>query len=148
MVITTRAATKADTDFARRIHHHAYREVVERQFGVWNEDRQNEFFETSWSSGKSSCRMLVCDGISCGYVMIDHLDDCIHLRELVVAPDFQHRGIGTHVLQETMNLARARGVAVRLSALNENRALGLYSKLGFKESARTETHTLMEWYYS
>jgi ribosomal protein S18 acetylase RimI-like enzyme len=80
--------------------------------------------------------------------MIDHLDDCIHLRELVVAPDFQHRGIGTHVLQETMNLARARGVVVRLGALNENRVLRLYSRLGFKESARTETHTLMEWYYS
>jgi hypothetical protein len=35
--ITTRQAAAADTDFAREAYHAAYRDVVERQFGPWDE---------------------------------------------------------------------------------------------------------------
>jgi hypothetical protein len=34
--ITRRRATAADTAWARRVHHAAVRDVVERQFGTWD----------------------------------------------------------------------------------------------------------------
>lgn len=40
-----RPAVPADTHFARRVHHAAYREVVERQFGSCNEEQQDRFLE-------------------------------------------------------------------------------------------------------
>ena len=32
-----REATESDREYARRVHHLAYREIVERQFGEWDE---------------------------------------------------------------------------------------------------------------
>ncbi|MCH8057202.1 MAG: hypothetical protein IIB78_04955, partial [Proteobacteria bacterium] len=44
-----RRARESDREFARQTHHAAYREVVERQFGPWDEVLQNSFFEADWN---------------------------------------------------------------------------------------------------
>jgi hypothetical protein len=46
--ITTRQAAAADTDFAREAYHAAYRDVVERQFGPWDEAAQDAYFTADW----------------------------------------------------------------------------------------------------
>ena len=45
MNVTRRPAREPDTEFARQIHHLAYRDVVERQFGPWVEADQDNFFQ-------------------------------------------------------------------------------------------------------
>ena len=71
-------------------------------------------------------------------------DVCI-IRELVILPEFQNRGIGSAILRASMDHAARRGMAVRLEALRENRALKLYERLGFREYGRNRTHIQMEW---
>ncbi len=44
-----------------------------------------------------------------------------------------------------MARAQARTVPVVLRVLKESYAVSLYSRLGFREYDRTETHILMEW---
>lgn len=48
-----RPATDADTEFARGVHHLAYRNVVERQFGEWDVVRQDQFFANDWAGEAS-----------------------------------------------------------------------------------------------
>ena len=43
-MIDRRTATSEDFELARSIHHRAYRDVVLRQFGAWNEEEQDQFF--------------------------------------------------------------------------------------------------------
>jgi GNAT superfamily N-acetyltransferase len=143
MKITTRPATDADTDFARTAHHLAFRDPVERQFGPWDEAQQDAFFQKDWDSIEHD--ILLCDGVPCGIVSVDEFQDYLHVRQLVVHPLFQRRGVGTTFLLGIMDAAAARDIPVKLGTFQNNTAVEFYRKLGFTEFGRTETHILMEW---
>jgi len=143
MRLTNRPALPSDAGFARHAHHAAYHDVVVRQFGSWDQPLQDEFFDKDWATGQF--QILQCDGAPCGYISVVDHPDCVHVRELVVLPEFQGRGIGTAVLRETIEHARARWVPVKLGVLHRNQAINLYRRVGFTECGRTETHVLMEW---
>ena len=143
MNILRRPAAIDDTDFARSVHHRAYRDVIERQYGPWDEPTQDRLFAAAWSAVQHE--IVLCDDARCGYTHIENRDDCIYLRELVIDPDFQGRGIGTHILQNVIQQATLKSVPVRLRTHVTNRAVNLYLRMGFRETARTESHVLFEW---
>jgi ribosomal protein S18 acetylase RimI-like enzyme len=143
MSVTRRPATDSDADFAREAHHKAYHDVVVRQFGAWDESAQDSFFNKDWSSAEHE--ILLCDGAPRGYVSVEEYPDYIHVRELVVPPEYRGRGIGSSFLSLVLEQATARQVPVRLGVLHENHAASLYRRLGFREYDRTETHILMQW---
>jgi ribosomal protein S18 acetylase RimI-like enzyme len=143
MEIGRRPATETDRDLARRVHHEAYRDAVERQFGRWVEAEQDRFFAAAWVAARHE--IVLCDGQPCGYVCVEECADDVHVRELVIMPEFQGRGIGTALLGEALERARGRGVPVRLGTFHHNRAAELYRRLGFREVGRTRSHILMEW---
>jgi CubicO group peptidase (beta-lactamase class C family) len=143
MRVTRRPAVESDWELFRRCHHAAYREAAERQFGPWDEARQDRFAASNWR--EASFEILLCDGQPCGYTCVEELGDHLHVREIVVHPDFQNRGVGSTVLHGTIDRARARGVPIRLGTFVVNRAADLYRRLGFQETGRTATHILFEW---
>ena len=137
--LSRRAASAADRDWARAVHHAALREVVERQFGVWDEPLQDRFFACEWVA--APFEVVAWDGRPCGYVCVEDRPGDVHLRELVIAPDHQNRGIGTAIVEDAIERARRRRVPVVLQALHQNRAIALYRRLGFVPTGRTTTHT-------
>jgi ribosomal protein S18 acetylase RimI-like enzyme len=143
MDVSRRLATFADTDFALRVHHRAYRDIIERQYGDWNVADQDKFFMGAWSAAAHD--IVFCDGVRCGYTCIEDRDREIYIRELVIDPDYQGRGIGTRLIKDVFADSSARGVPVRLQTQTLNRAATLYRRLGFRETDRTETHIRMEW---
>lgn len=140
--LTRRPATEEDTEFARLAHHLAYRDVVERQFGSWDDAAQDAFFYRDWSAG--GFEILELNGEPCGYVAVDDRSDDVVVREVVILPSHQSRGLGSQVLRETIEHAHGRGVPVRLGALRANRAVGLYRRMGFQETEGSATHIGME----
>jgi ribosomal protein S18 acetylase RimI-like enzyme len=143
MTISKRPATIADTDFARSVHHRAYRVVIERQYGTWDESAQDKLFAAAWSAADHE--IVLCDEARCGYTSIENRDDCFYLHELVVDPDFQGLGIGTHILRQVIEQAILKRISVRLRTHVTNPAANLYRRMGFQETARTESHVSMEW---
>lgn len=143
MVIESRKATEADTAFARETHHAAYHDVVVAQFSQWDAGAQDRFFENDWSNAEFD--ILLCDGEPCGYAAVEDRPDDVHVRELVIHPGFQNRGIGTAFLRGVMDRAAARGVPVRLGIFRLNRALRLYERLGFRVIDQTASHVILEW---
>ena len=138
-----RPAQDSDREFARQTHHAGYRDVVERQFGPWNEALQDRLFEEDWDPATKE--IIVADGEECGYFTVEYRADDIHVRELVINPRYQRRGIGTLLLQGLQEKASAATVPIRLGTFHRNEALQLYRRLGFREIGTTETHVLMEW---
>ncbi|HVM53234.1 MAG TPA: GNAT family N-acetyltransferase [Acidimicrobiales bacterium] len=137
-----RPATAADEDVARRIHHEAFREVVERQFGPWDDARQDEFFAAFWRTGEPM--VVEVDGAPCGYLGIAEADDVVTVQEIVLHPDIHGHGIGTELLEAIIERAAER--SIRLQVLFENhRARSLYERLGFTEIGHSTTHHLMQW---
>ena len=142
--ISTRPATEADTAFARSVHHEAYREVVERQFGGWDTAAQDRFFAADWQPAQME--VIVVDDVPCGYWAVEERAGDVHLRELVIHPNHQGRGIGSALLRRLQRRAADRGVPILLGTLLGNRAIALYERLGFQRTDRTETHVLMAWH--
>ena len=141
--IELRQAQESDRALAQEAHHAAYQEVVERQFGVWDESAQDRFFLAEWNPSKQE--VIVVDGQSCGYWVVERRAADFHLRELVIHPRFQGRGVGTWLVRRLQREATAAGLPVRLGTFHTNRAAVLYRRLGFEEIGSTDTHVLMEW---
>jgi ribosomal protein S18 acetylase RimI-like enzyme len=142
MSFKLRKATQEDFSFALRTHHAAYREVIVAQYGTWDQAAQDGYFERSWNANVTE--ILLCDGQACGYTVVEDRPDDLHVDELVIAPDFQGRGVGTTLLRTAIERAASRGVPVRLRTCHLNRACALYQRLGFREFGRTDTHVLLE----
>ena len=116
-----RRAEVADLEFARSTHHAAYRDVVERQFGPWDEAQQDAFFLTDW--GPERKEVILSGGEPCGYCVVERREDDIHVRELVIHPDHQGHGIGTWLLQELQREATDASIPIRLGTFHQNKAL-------------------------
>jgi GNAT superfamily N-acetyltransferase len=143
MIVSKRQATESDHQFVRSVHHRAYRDVVERQYGPWDEAEADRLFEAVWVA--AAHEIVLCDSVASGYCRIECRDDVIFVHELVIDPDFQGRGIGTRILESVFKDAVKRALPVRLQTHLVNRAANLYRRLGFRECGRTGTHILMEW---
>lgn len=141
--VTTRPACAADMEFAHSVHHQAYRDVVEQQFGAWDKEEQDRHFAENWAS--VTFEIVLCDGIPCGYTCIEDRQNDIHVRELVILPEFQNQGVGSSLLRAAMEHARGRDTPVRLGTFHVNRAANLYRRLGFQEVGQTDIHILFEW---
>lgn len=137
-----RPANESDRDAARRIHHDAYRAVVERQFGPWDEVTQDQFFADDWKG--AAFDVLLIDGVPVGYLSVEHRAVDVHVREIVLTPAVQGRGIGTEILREIIEQAEGRDVPVRLATFHQNRASALFQRLGFQVVGRTNTHVIFE----
>jgi GNAT superfamily N-acetyltransferase len=143
MKISLRLATSADTEFARVVHHSAYREVVTKQFGTWEERLQDGFFEKGWRPGES--QVIQVDGQDIGCLLQEIHDDYIQLVEVQILPHFQGRGIGSQIIERLIGDAAQRGIPLRLQVLKANRGQELYLRMGFVKTGETATHALMEY---
>ena len=81
-------------------------------------------------AGRSS---IVTAGISpVGRLLVDDRDGAIRLVDIAFLPEWQGRGIGTKLIRDLQAEAQERTVPMRLTVLPTNRALELYSRLGFQ----------------
>jgi GNAT superfamily N-acetyltransferase len=64
---------------------------------------------------------------------------------VALLPEHRGRGLGTALVKDLLEEARAAGKPVRLHALKEGRAAALYARLGFSALADEGPYALMEW---
>ncbi len=126
----------------RSLHERCFRDVVTSQFGQWDNDQQREFFDKKWNP--SNYQIIGVDNTDAGVISVFAHTDHVWLSEIQVDPAFQNRGLGSRVVQDIVDHARAENLPVRLQVLHKNRAKELYLRLGFQEVDRTETHVKME----
>ncbi len=142
--LTLRPATNEDTEFARIAHHEAYRDVIERQFGSFDETAQDEFFFKSWS-GNAGFQIINWGGQPAGYTRVEETPEYIYGHELVLLPEHQSKGIGSFLLNSWQENAKSKNIPLKLQVLKDNKAKELYERVGFVETGQTDTHYEMEW---
>ena len=142
--LSLKAATEKNVDFCRRVHHEAYRDVVVRQFGSWDESLQGKFFLHAWNPSTHDVIHVNEEPAGCLSRIV--LPDHIWIAEIQLLPVFQGRGIGTQILKQLMNEAARNSISVRLQVLKANdRALTLYQRLGLRATGESDRHFQMEW---
>lgn len=140
-IVKRPASSKEDREFARKAHHAAYQDVVIKQFGIWDEVLQDQFFDKAWSG--SAHEIVWCNEKRCGYFAAQENEYQIDIHEIVIIPEYQGLGIGTSILEYMLASAKLKNVPVYLQVLKENKAIELYKKLGFIELSQNTTHTKM-----
>lgn len=136
-------ANETDRTFASEVHRQAYREVVTRQFGQWDDEFQSAHFDDTWQSG--GFKVIYSGDQPCGYTKFTHDEHAITLHELVVLPLWQRHGIGSHILSQLQTEARQAALPITLKVLKESEAVNLYERFGFVTELENETHYQMSW---
>lgn len=139
----TRASTPGDRVFLHGLHHATYRDVVVRQFGIWDEQRQDESFVQTLSD--CEFRIVEVDGVPVGAIGVDERDDGVRLVELQILPTWQGKGLGSALLHDLMLDAKTKNKPIRLRVLRENRARSLYERNGFTVIEDAGHVYVMEW---
>lgn len=105
----------------------------------WKEQDYQRIFE---SSGRRLALVLEEGGKVCGFVVGHDLGEEWEIENVAVAGPARRRGLGTRLVGELLDRARARGVrSVYLEVRKSNRAArALYEKWAFVESGRRKAY--------
>jgi len=127
---TLRPATLADFDFLFALHSAAMRAYIEPIWG-WHEDWQLDYFREKFDSRQR--QIIQVEGQDVGVLVVEHRPDELYLGLIELLPGFQGRGIGTAIVHELIDQARADGLPLGLHVLRTNTpARKLYERLGLR----------------
>jgi ribosomal protein S18 acetylase RimI-like enzyme len=139
---TLRPVTEDDFGWLWTLKRRTMRTYVEQTWGVWDDGVQDIYFRQGFTPSK--LRIIVVDGRDAGRLEVERLDRELFLCGIELAPEFQHKGIGTAVIHDLAAEARASRVPLRLQVLKVNPAQKLYQRLGFQIVEETPTHLRMQ----
>ena len=142
MELKRRLAEESDKPFLWEANRRAYEDVVVRQFGQWDEDLQKRNFDEKWE--QADFEVVELAGERIGAIWTTDEGEYLRLREVFLLPDCQGSGIGTQLVKQELARARRQHKPLRLRVLRENRARGLYERLGFAVFSKAETTLWME----
>ncbi|UWZ82576.1 GNAT family N-acetyltransferase [Occallatibacter riparius] len=135
MDLRLRAYCANDFEFARGLYFQTMRWAIERIFG-WDQAFQEANFVEWFKPDEIS--IIVADGADVGWIQQRLDGEAIFLGSIYIAPAMQRKGIGTRVIQATLDLARLRHQVVTLAVMKINPALALYERLGFRFTHQDE----------
>lgn len=136
-----RLAERSDTERLCAIHEAAFRPLVEPRH-AWDPEVQRARVEGSWAEGRHE--VVVVAGEVVGQRIVDDRGDHVFLVRIMLDPRWQGRGLGAVLVRQVAAEAHARGLPLRLSVWDTNRARRLYARLGFAVTGQVEHRVQME----
>jgi len=124
------------------VHHAAYHDLVTAIWG-WDDPTQAGFVAEIVQH--PTFEIVELDGAPAGFISVTHGPDHDYLEMIALAPAARGRGVGSRLIRDRIDAATARGVPLRLTVLDGNRAQGLYRRLGFVVTSVEPPRTEMEW---
>lgn len=138
--ITLKPAGELDKEYFRSLNRRCYEEMVTKQFDPWDDEHQNQSFESKWPT--NNFQKIHVDNKLIGGIWFDKGREYRQLREIQIDPEFQNQGIGESLLiKQLAHSARP----IRLRVLFQNPAKHLDERLGFKVVDQNEHQYIMEW---
>ena len=131
---STRAEELAATDWSAE----QKRAFCRQQF-----DAQDTHYRAHYPTAEFS--ILERGGVAVGRLYVDRWAQEIRIMDIALLPEHRGAGIGTKLLQELQEEARAAGKALTIHVEKFNPALRLYERLGFKVREDKGVYLLMEW---
>jgi ribosomal protein S18 acetylase RimI-like enzyme len=89
--------------------------------------------------------VIQLDDVPVGRMYVHRMAQEYRLMEITLLPEYRGQGIGSALIRQVMDRARAEGVSVTLHVENYNRAYQLYRRMGFVDIGQNGVYTLLEW---
>ena len=136
---------------------------------VYASTRAEELLQTPWNDEQKTvfCRMqfvaqrthydkhypvppathdiIEHDGVPAGRLYVNRAEREILVVDIALAPEHRRFGIGTKLLRDLQDEARAAGKPLSIHVEKFNPARRLYDRLGFREVEDKGVYLLMEW---
>ncbi len=138
-----RAATPDDHSWLEDLRRQAYLELFIATWGSRDEDRHQRHFANFLKQGNIIIVQL--EQTDVGMLQIMESSDRIEISEIQLLPQYQGQGLGSKLLQDIVAKSHGQKKDVYLSlGLFNIKAYRLYSRIGFQEYRRSETHFYMK----
>ncbi len=111
---------------------------VEFQFGAQHDYYREQFPDASFD-------VVLVDDAAAGRLYVDRRQDEIRLIDVALLPEFRRRGIGGRLMSRVLDEARAAGLPVQIHVEQNNPAMRLYDRLGFRRVEEQGVYWLMRW---
>jgi len=128
-------------EFSYQVKKAAEGEYITSMFD-WDEDVQRSYHIKAWQQQKPD--IIIYDGKLIGTIATIEKEDCIEIGQFFILPDYQNKGIGTHLLKNILNSADQLGKNVTLRFLKNNPVKSLYVRHGFRVVYTSEVAHHME----
>jgi GNAT superfamily N-acetyltransferase len=120
----------------------------------WEEDRISEFLAMQYEAQqkfqendypKATDEIILCDRERAGRLLVDRREHEIRCVDIALLPAFRNHGVGSFLIRQLQDDARAEQKPLRVQVIRFNRANSLFERLGFERTSETGTHFQMEW---
>ena len=137
--LTRRPALESDVPFLLELRRQAMGPV----HTAAEVDQSAEHTEARVRSSFDCAEIAELNGSPIGLLKVIRSPTEWRVSQIQLLPEHQGKGIGTQLLQEVLDGARAAGLVVNLSTLKINPAVRLYRRLGFTIDSESEKSVSM-----
>ena len=116
-------------EFSYQVKKAAEGEYIALMFG-WDEDVQRDFHDRAWQQQRPD--IITYDGKLIGTIATIESEDCVEIGQFFILPEYQRKGIGTHLLGKILDKADQISKNVTLKFLKSNPVESLYVRNGFR----------------
>lgn len=116
----------------------AKRAFLDQQFGA-----QHKYYQEVYKD--ADFLVIQLDGAAIGRIYVHRAGAQICVVDIALLPAYCGRGIGSALLQEVLDEARAGNLGVNLHVEPNNPAQRLYQRLGFRLIERRGVYDYLEW---
>jgi ribosomal protein S18 acetylase RimI-like enzyme len=151
-MIVLRPITPEDTAFLARVY--ASSRAEELAPTGWSDEQKEIFCRGQFDAQstyyaatypEASFQIIEREGVPIGRLYVARWEKEIRIVDITLLPEFRGSGIGTQLLRELQDEARAAGKSLTIHVERFNRALQLYQRLGFEEIEDKGVYLLMRW---
>ena len=141
--IKLRPCFPMDGEFYYNVKKITLKTYVEQTWGVWDEEYQRERHKMNFSPEYT--KIIQFHGTDIGILAIQEESESMEVHNIEILPEYQNKGIGTHLLVNIIQQAAEKRKSITLQVIKSNlKANKLYQRLGFKVESETETHFRMK----
>ena len=130
MRLSLRPALEADIGFCEALSRSNMSSYHSARGVAWDPRR----FVSSWDQFENF--VILADDQAVGLLRLLAVDDALEIRDLQLLPEHRSQGIGSWAVAQALSGATTHGIGVlRLRVFEENPAMRLYARLGFRIDA-------------
>ena len=151
-MISLRPITPEDDSFLARLF--ASTRADELAITGWSDEQKAAFCRMQFDAqsadygrnyADASFDIIERGGVAAGRLLVSRSGKEILIVDIALLPEHRGAGIGTKLLRELQDEARAANKPLTIHVERFNPALRLYERLGFKTVEEQQVYLLMEW---
>ena len=140
-LLKTIPADESHYDFLFQLKKAAMGPYVKQIWG-WDEKIQQKHHAADWQEQRPG--IILYGNQPIGSILVTSEDNHNHVGRFYILPEFQNKGIGTHILKDVLVKADKAKQSTTLAVLRINPAISLYKRHGFTVMGSNEHQYLME----